>query len=211
MSEGTQQLLLYLGGILVVGAVPAIFMLVRAWQQGNTWEKVANQTGLTFVSANGDSRITGTYRGRALTADVVLRGSGKYTSPNTLIEVAISPVNTAEIEISRMPVAISREHRDRYRQHPEFQGVVDIGDAEFDKHYLVKTDHPASAQSLLAAGTMFRSSVESLIKATGGFQVTLGDGVLMYELSGRQTNQAKLQKILDGVCDAAEVLESSLR
>ena len=183
-------------GILVLFAVLA-YLGRRARQQA--WSELAARTGLTFESGGlfSPMRITGAYRGHALTLDTFTRSSGKSSTTYTRIRMSVNNPSALSLAIydenvlSKLGKALGMQD-------------VQVGDDELDRRFTFKGQpEPVLASLLTSVGLR-----QKLLEARSVHVEAKGQEVY-WQHRGAESNADYLQFLFDLLSDLAEAVDGA--
>jgi hypothetical protein len=186
--------LLIVVGLLVIFAVLA-YVSHQARRQA--WGELAARTGLTLEPGGlfSPMRVTGTYRGHALTLDTFTRRSGKSSTTYTRIRLAVN-------NPSALSLAIYDENV--LNKLGKALGMQDIqtGDDELDRRFTFKGQpEPVIASLLTSIGLR-----QKLLEARS-LHVEVKGQELRFEQRGAESNADKVQFLFDLLGDLAEAID----
>src|SRR5262245_4406235 len=124
--------IILLEALFFMGVFAWIFLSRRA--RDKAWRELAEGTGLTFEPGGflGSPRVTGTYRGHALTLDTFTRGAGKTRRVYTRIVLFVNNQDSAYLALYQESV---------FSKVGKFFGMQDIqvGDEDLDRKFIIKS------------------------------------------------------------------------
>ena len=183
-----------LTGLLVVFAVLA-YVRRRARQQA--WGELATRTGLTFEPGGllTPMRITGAYRGHALTLDTYTRSSGKNST--TYTRILLSANNP-----SALSLAIYDENV--LGKIGKALGMQDIqvGDDELDRRFTFKGQPEPVITGLLTSISLRQKLLEAR-----SVNVEVKGREVGWRQRGEESNADNLQFLFDLLSDLAEAVD----
>jgi hypothetical protein len=166
--------------------------------QQKAWGELAARTGLTFEAGGffGPApRVSGTYRGHALTLDTFTRGSGKSRTTYTRIVLFVN--NAANIYLALYQEGV-------FSKIGKFFGMQDIqiGDEEIDRRFIIK-----SKPESFAAGLFTSISLRQQVLQTRTLNVEVDGRELTFEQVGVLKDVDYLKFLFDLLSDVAERVE----
>ena len=190
-------------GTLALGLLFALWFTLYQRRQIEAWPDLAAHTGLTFEPAGclgwrGWPRVHGRYHGRALELSAQGETLTESVVRNTRIGVAVDNPAGASLTLL-MAVAPAAGERSRPR------GRIQVGDPAFDGTFLVDSQPPELATSLLAAEALR----QRLLRLRKGTSVGLWGQELWLERPGVERDVEALQALFDLVCDLADGVEAT--
>jgi hypothetical protein len=165
--------------------------------QRQAWGELAARTGLT-LEANGwftPLRVTGTYRGHALTLDTFTRGSGKSRTTYTRLIVFVN--NQANVYLALYQESV-------FSKMGKFFGMEDVqtGDEEVDRRFIVKSRPESFARSVFTSIGLREKLLQARV-----LNVEVDGRELTFEQAGLLTEAEYLKFLLDLFCELAERVE----
>ncbi len=180
--------------IAVVLGIRSRQMLVSAWQE------MAARTGLSFEDRGWfrNPGISGLYRGRMAAFSIFVRRHGRSSTTYMRVTTSVQVVSGAYLQLTRQGF-LSKVGEALGAQD------VQIGDAAFDEHFIVKSRPESFAIDLFYARDMLRQNLQPL--KAHGLRITLEGGMINYQQIGVLREAVALQSLLDLLCDLAEAVE----
>ena len=184
--------------ILVVLVVVAVIAFLRYQTRRRAWSELAMRTGLTLESAGFlglSQRVTGAYRGRALTLDTFTRRSGEHSTTYTRIVV---PVNNAS------SLRLTLYEQGLLSEIGKLLGAQDIqtGDPELDRRFIIKGQPEDVIVRLLTSGGLY----DKLLQARS-LNLRVEGGQVRFEKRNIESDVDYLQSLFDLLSDLAEAVE----
>lgn len=184
--------------VLAVLAVIVVIAYLRYQARRRAWSELAARTGLTLEPAGFlglSQRVTGAYRGRALTLDTFTRGSGKNSTAYTRI---VAPVNNAA------SLRLALYEQGLLSEIGKLLGAQDIqtGDPELDRRFIVKGQPEDVVVRLLTLG-----GLDVKLLQARSLNLRLDGDQLRWEKRHVESDVDYLQSLFDLLSDLAEAVE----
>lgn len=199
------DLLLYAAIMMVpvIGVVVFIAARQRAQRQG--WGTLAQKHGLTLRSEGEEPTLEGVYRGRPMSARVITSRVGRTMFWSTHVALALkrAPGSAAVVHYNQYGLSGKDREKARRSQWPD---LVDTGDAEIDRNFVVLAPSAPLVGALFAPGSHTRSALVALHRGHPG-KLTIDGGMLTFERAERLVSEEKMQHLLDLLSDAADGVE----
>lgn len=178
------------------------WIIIRQRTTNDAWSSVAQKHGLTMrPDKDGDARMEGMYRGRSMTGELVLDGRLKHTH----ITMALNHTPWASAVVAYNQYGLSAKDRESARRN-QLPDLVDTGDADIDRNFLVQTASQPMALALFADGSGTRDALVALHRAHFG-QTTIDGGMINFVHPGRIRDAQKMQHLLDVLSATADAVE----
>jgi hypothetical protein len=187
--------------MLVVFVVVGVFVLAvvggAAYHKhlAGVWLGFANRHGLTFSGGGwlSSNRINGTIDGRAVNVWTFTRGHGKNRSHHSAMSLSLPH--------SDAPRGVHVYRETFFSKVGKVFGGQDIqiGDAEFDKAFMIKGDHEDDVREWL---NYDRQQAIISLRKHGGFE--LSESQLYVERRGTFSRQAELDGLLEDLTRCAD-------
>jgi hypothetical protein len=181
-------------GLLVIFAVLA-YLRRRARQQA--WSELAARTGLTFEPGGlfSPMRITGAYRGHALTLDTFTRSSGKSSTTYTRIRLSVNNPSALSLAIYDENV-LSKVGKALGMQD------IQVGDDELDRRFTFKGQPEPVITGLLTSIGLRQKLLEAR-----SMHVEVKGQEVYWQQRGEESNADNLQFLFDLLSDLAEAVD----
>ena len=185
--------------LLVIGLLVAFVVLayLRRQARQQAWSELAAHTGLTFEPGGlfSPMRITGAYRGHALTLDTFTRRSGKNSTTYTRILLSVNNPSALSLAIydenvlSKLGKALGMQD-------------IQVGDDELDRRFTFKGQpQPVIAGLLTSIGLR-----QKLLEARSVHVEVKGQEVY-WQQRGAESNADHVQFLFDLLSDLAEAVD----
>ncbi len=181
----------------IMGGVVIFFSLQGIKRNGQIWEGVARDLGLSYDSASSWAMgaISGDFKGYPVRISTFTRGSGKDSKTYTRIETEARPTLPEGLRVYRETVILS--------DIGKFFGGQDVqtGDRSFDDLFIIKGADEHRTLRLLTVEV--RRALIGCDDASGG--MALDSGRVCAELRGVVTDPLQLKRIVEaqhGAIDA---------
>lgn len=192
MNTNTSILILV---VLVVVITAIIYLGKRAWQ--NAWSELASRLGLECIPGSflRNPSVAGTYRGRNLTLDSFMRGSGKNRTTYTRIVTSVNNLTQLSMKVYQETV---------FSKVGKLLGGQDIkiGNEQFDQRYIIRGQPEMDVVLLLSS-----IGLQQKLLQDRTFNFDLKGSELYFEKRGIEKNVDQLQRVFDLLCDIAEAVE----
>ena len=197
--------------LIAIWALPLIgvflYFALRRRSTTQGWSKLSEQIGLSLEpggSPDVGPRLTGLYRGHVLVIETIRTGGARQSSTSTHIKFEVKRVDTSRVELRYTSTAMSAKMRKSVTGF--YRELVEIGDAEIDKHFMVNTPSAPYARRLLARDGSVFAPVERLFIHLPYGSLRL-DGSQVDFAMALETKEDKLQSALAMVSEVAEAVE----
>jgi hypothetical protein len=183
---------------LVALVVIAVIVFLRYQARRRAWGELAMRTGLTCEPAGFlglSQRVTGAYRGRALTLDTFTRRSGEHSTTYTRIVVPVNNASSLRLELYEQGLL---------SEIGKLLGAQDIqtGDQELDRRFIIKGQPEDAIVRLLTSGGLY----DKLLQARS-LNLRVDGGQVRWEKRNVESDVDYLQSLFDLLSDLAEAVE----
>ncbi len=173
------------------------------------WSRFAEQNGLTLEpggSPDGGARLSGKYQNHALIIETVHTGGARQGTTSTHIKFDVKRPESTRVEVRYAPAAMSAKMRQTLpRYYPE---VVEIGDPEVDKHFVIISPSAAYAKGLVGREGSVFTTLDRLFKQFQYGALRLESTQVDFEMPAENKDE-KLQSALDLVSDVVDAIGRS--
>jgi hypothetical protein len=185
--------------IVVVGGI--IFLVNRSAKTVNrTWGDLAARTGLTLKPAAlfSSPELSGEYRQRALRVYTYSVGTAKNRTTYSAVSLAVKNPSNSTLEITPSGTVGSFLGKLVNAQD------VEIGEAEFDQRFVIKSNPPDFASKVLSESGV----LVGIKEIPGAFRIEVEGPSLTYSKRGVEENTEFLEKMFDTLSALADRVEA---
>lgn len=191
--------------VMIVVGIPTTWLMVHMGRTRQrveqAWRRVAAELHTLSVSKDdsGWPILGGTYRGRAIRAEFVSRGTAGHKSAHTRVSSSYT---------AALPHEFALEPRGWLLALQTAFGKQDvkIGDEAFDREFVVQGADPRAVRALLSDANIRAHILE---QAKSEPALTVSHGQVVIENNGMITKSAALRSMLEAVTCTAEALDAA--
>jgi hypothetical protein len=193
-----QDAILYpLIAVVILLAMVVIGVVAQRKTRAHGWETLGKKHTLAYQHGTQDThKLTGTYRGRAMEAQIRSKVAGAGSIP--LMELNFDVKNG---EGSRIVLACENVLAGKLLGAED----ISIGDAAFDSTFKIVSEPNDLVKRVFTPDAALRERITGL--KSDGFSLSVYDGKLHVETITVHRDEAELQAILDTLTDLAEAVE----
>jgi hypothetical protein len=188
----------------LIGAIVLLVMLVigvltQRKSAARGWEALGKKHGLAYERGREDHhKLTGTYRGRPLDAQIRYRVAGSTSVPVMNIDIGVNNTDGSRIVLACESTIVGN-----------LLGSEDIGigDAEFDSTFKIVSQPDDLVKRVFTSDAALRQRITAL--KSDKFNLTIYEGKLLVETLQLQRDMEGMQAVLDAVVDLAEAVEKA--
>jgi hypothetical protein len=188
----------------LIGAVVLLAMLVigvvtKRKSRAHGWEAVGKKHTLTYARGNHDThKLAGTYRGRAVDAQIRNKVAGSGSIPVMELNFDVHNGEGSRIVLACESVLAGK-----------LLGAEDIGigDADFDSTFKIVSEPNDLVKRVFTPDAALRQRITAL--KSEGFNLSVYDGKLHVETVKVHRDEPGLQALLDTLSDLAEAVEKA--
>jgi hypothetical protein len=186
-------------GAIVLLAMLVIGVVTQRRTRASGWEALGKKHGLTYERGQQDHhKLTGTYRGRPVEAQIRYRVAGSSSIPVMTIDMGVQNSEGSRIVLACESVIAKN-----------LFGAEDIGigDAEFDSTFKIVSEPNDLVRRVFTPDAALRQRITAL--KSDKFNLTVYEGKLLVETLQCRRDEPGMQAILDAVTDLAEAVEKA--
>ena len=195
-----QDAILYpLIGVIVLLAMLVIGVVAKRKTRAHGWEVIGKKHTLSYERGTQDThKLAGTYRGRAVNAQIRNKVAGSGSIP--VMELNFDVQNG---EGSRIVLACENVLAGKLLGAED----IGIGDTAFDSTFKIVSEPNDLVKRVFTPDAVLRERITAL--KSDGFNLSVYDGNLHVETITVHRDEAGLQAILDTLTDLAEAVEKA--